>query len=524
MDESVGAAFIAISAIAGLCTFGLIHALVRVRWLQGVPSSVRTACVGACRVDGKELLALLLLGCACVAMSMPWLTRGLEYDELFTASRFVVDVSLWTAASSVRAFNNHVAYSLLANLGVHLLGPAEWVIRLPALLLGLATVFMLWQVARKWCTAATAMLSAAILVLSPFFEEWARSARGYSGLMLMTLASSYYFFLALEDGSPRTGVLHVVATALAVYFHLYGVWVAIVQYAVFCVAAFARRQRQPIDGGPDTRLAGLRVVWHSFIALPLIVLVLYLPLALPLAAHVVRRGIGVGPLPAEDNLAIHLLEAYSGIGTPFLAVAACLLAVPGIACLRKRGMLAAYLVGLIAIPFLTMSLLIRPFDLYTRFFAYWTPIFAFLFANGITGTWRWARGQSGPRMRAMGLTLSTALSLATIALAASWLRTDLRPVPQGGYREALGALRDSPVPVVTAGGDSDMFDYYLGGPHRVIYSLADLERFTASAPDVVVAYHNMDWNDEEARSIAAVLGARCDTDERGVVILFHCSR
>src|SRR5204862_2244743 len=60
---------------------------------------------------------------------------GLTYDELYTYAHFV-DGSLWHSVTTVAMFNNHLAYSMLANLTTTLLGPSEFALRLPSAALG----------------------------------------------------------------------------------------------------------------------------------------------------------------------------------------------------------------------------------------------------------------------------------------------------------------------------------------------------------------------------------------------------
>src|SRR5215210_3283822 len=70
--------------------------------------------------------------------------RGLGQDELFTAVNFVEAGSFWTTMSSNSAFNNHIGYSVLARLSNKLFGHSEWALRLPALVLGMASLYFFW--------------------------------------------------------------------------------------------------------------------------------------------------------------------------------------------------------------------------------------------------------------------------------------------------------------------------------------------------------------------------------------------
>ena len=107
----------------------------RMAWaaVRAVPWSVPLGVVA----EVTAVCAIVLLA---LALRLGPMQRGLTFDELFTAVNFVGAESAWQTASTSINFNNHVGYSLLARLAVNLLGPTDWALRLPALLLGLVTL------------------------------------------------------------------------------------------------------------------------------------------------------------------------------------------------------------------------------------------------------------------------------------------------------------------------------------------------------------------------------------------------
>src|SRR5438270_355089 len=118
--------------------------------------------------------------------------RRMGQDELFTVVNFVDVPSIWTTISTNDAFNNHVGYSVVAHLAEGVFGRAEWVFRLPALLLGLATIPLVWLFARSVLPFPIPLLTALLLPASPPHIVWSTNPRACSALaffaVLTTLA------------------------------------------------------------------------------------------------------------------------------------------------------------------------------------------------------------------------------------------------------------------------------------------------------------------------------------------------
>jgi hypothetical protein len=182
--------------------------------------------------------ALSTLECGCLAtvcvlaviLRLHHITRGLTLDELMTAIRFVDVHSLWTTLSTDSYFNNHLANSLLAYLAQRLLGRSEWVLRLPAFLLGLISLYVLWAFTRRFAGAALAVVATTALAFSPAHIFWSATARGYTGMLLFTLVSISLYWQLLNDPSWRKGLLFTISNVLAILFHPFAALVALQRY------------------------------------------------------------------------------------------------------------------------------------------------------------------------------------------------------------------------------------------------------------------------------------------------------
>jgi hypothetical protein len=502
--------------VAAVIVLLAFHALVGVCCLRRASHAVLSPGGTASGVSRFEWVAVTTVVTVFLLFNASRLGGGFAYDELYTASRFVVGVPLWSAASSVGVFNNHIAYLLLAGLSVRLLGPAEWAIRLPALLLGALTIYMSWRLARMLFDRSTAVCAAVLLAASPFFAEWSRSARGYTGLAAMTVVSTYCFLLLTRRRSQGAAVGHAVSTVLAVYFHLYGVWLPAVQYACFAVAALRRRWSNAPATGIDN--GGIRQLWVLFPVIGLVTSLLYAPVALQLFQVALARG----RAPFVARFPWDVYRAIVGTTAGPLAAAIGAVALLGLVHLWRQRLAFAYVILLLLVPMATMWLVARPADLYPRFFVFVAPFVMSLIAGGLSAAFAWSRRR---RSLAAVLTALAPAAAAAVALVvvASWVRADLSYAPDPAYRELLRMPADDrSARRFAVGGDSEMFAYYMGPGMTVLHSVDDLDARMREYPRVVVAYHEMRWNSPLDRDMVPLLRRRCHADDRGTVTMFRC--
>ena len=114
--------------------------------------------------------------------------------------------------------NHHPLYSLLARVSYLAMGGADWAIRVPALLFGVASVWATYRFAREVTDRRESLLAAALLSVSYHHVWFSQNARGYSALLFLTLAGSTLFLRMLRAGPTaitRTAWLYGAVMALA---------------------------------------------------------------------------------------------------------------------------------------------------------------------------------------------------------------------------------------------------------------------------------------------------------------------
>lgn len=153
-------------------------------------------------------------------------TRGL---------RGVVD-TVWTTAEITPPFSFVMSW-LTTRLG---LSPV--LVRLPALVGGIASIPLVYAVGVRTVGRGAALLAATLTTLSPFMIFYSAEARGYGILMALALLSTLALLLAVDDGRRRWWVVYGLAVCLAAYTHYTAVFVLAAQFGwAFWVRPRARR-------------------------------------------------------------------------------------------------------------------------------------------------------------------------------------------------------------------------------------------------------------------------------------------
>lgn len=220
------------------------------------------------RLSARDV-GLLAATCLLALLLRLWrLDASLWYDEVLTLTQFV-RLPLQDIVTSYSTLNNHVFFSLQAHAAVALFGESAWALRLPAALLGVATVPVLFALVRRiGAPIAWAQVSALLLAVNYHHIWFSQNARGYSGLIFWCLLAT----IAYVAGSRRAGAMPWVwfslAAAAALYTHLSAAFYLLslgLIYAAMVPFALMR---------PSPRTTGLATGW-PLIAIPLTVVLVF---------------------------------------------------------------------------------------------------------------------------------------------------------------------------------------------------------------------------------------------------------
>jgi mannosyltransferase len=469
------------------------------------------ACPGAIPpAEWAGLGAVLILA---LAVRIGPIQRGLGFDELFTAIHFVETQTTWQTASTWLNFNNHIAYSLLGRLSESLFGRSEWALRLPALVLGLITVVLLWRLARPIVGGGQALAAAALLALSPEHVRWSTSARGYTGLVLGVLVMAGLLFSLLQRPRPATAVALAVVTALATYFHMYAALVAVVQGGFLLIMLVWRRD------DPTTR-RGAILGLLAMVGAGLLTLLLYLPVLGTILFTI--QDSGHGPFSpdlawivaqeqtaATGELGVWLVLAVAGIGVARIG--------------RTHPLLAVYAVAIAVVP-VAVVILSRPIDQFARYFSYVLP---FLFTALVAG----ATAPVPPLRRALParfhLLAWAPAALGLALLLQSWSITYFDYQVDEGFRDAVQALEagaDDSAGLCAIGAGAELFQWYAGRSLALPKTVNELQQAARRTSEFRCVHRRASWESRSSAGLRRYVEERSTAETFADVTLYRMRR
>lgn len=216
-----------------------------VTWTRGdAPEPRQTVGDGVVRA-GRDMLTRHA-GLACIVgltalafgLRLSQIHQGLFGDELFTYG--------WTAGSTPHVGNadNPPLFFLLAWLAARL-GDPTVTIRLPSLLLGTATVPVIFVLGRQMAGDAAGVFAAALFALDPFAIFYGVEGRPYATMVFCVALSTLAVVQASRTHSWRWWALYTVAVTGATYSHFSSIFVIGTQ-ALWSLWACRARLREPL--------------------------------------------------------------------------------------------------------------------------------------------------------------------------------------------------------------------------------------------------------------------------------------
>lgn len=189
--------------------------------------------VAATPVPPKRRALLAIAGLTVLAFVLRALVVGQPavYDELYLY-RIVHDHGLGHVFTVVHdTESTPPLYFLLAWVSDQILSDGFLAIKLPSLLLGTATVPLVYLLGVRTVGRSAALLGAAIFALAPFDIFYATEGRAYATIAFLSVASTLALLRMLEDDRRRRVVVFALATLALLYTHYTAVFVVGAQLA-----------------------------------------------------------------------------------------------------------------------------------------------------------------------------------------------------------------------------------------------------------------------------------------------------
>ncbi|MCE9596247.1 MAG: glycosyltransferase family 39 protein [Planctomycetes bacterium] len=192
--------------------------------------------------ERTAVLAILLLA---TALRFHALDDQLWFDEIDTLVHYARR-PLGVIVTTFDSQNQHLLYSVLARTSCVVFGEGAFALRAPAALFGVASLWALWRFARRFAPPREALFASALLAVS-FHHVWfSQNARGYTGLLFLTLVGSGAFLDLLTRRSPRSFgpiVVYGAAMALATAVHVTALFVVAGHGLLWLATLVASRSR-----------------------------------------------------------------------------------------------------------------------------------------------------------------------------------------------------------------------------------------------------------------------------------------
>ncbi|MEM7357448.1 MAG: glycosyltransferase family 39 protein, partial [Acidobacteriota bacterium] len=176
--------------------------------------------------DRRQTVALGILTLAALALRLVHLTRfELFVDEAATwwfaqltaAGRLAEQMSLEPTPP--------LYYALVGGV-MQLFGESDLAMRLPSAIFGAAAIPMAFCFARALLGPRVAWIAALLLAIHPLHVFYSREARVYPLLLLLTLATLWALWRALEQSTRRAWAWVCGLLILVCYSHFYGLFLA----------------------------------------------------------------------------------------------------------------------------------------------------------------------------------------------------------------------------------------------------------------------------------------------------------
>lgn len=169
-----------------------------------------------------RLLAIVLVAAGLRLVNLNG--RPLWYDEAFAVlyAEKPLGAILYgtiTPVDGAAADVHPLLYYFLLHFWMAVMGQSPFAVRLPSVLLGVATIPLVYLVARELFDKRAGWWAAGLTAVAPFHIHYSQQARMYSLLCFLSLAAVYGFVRGWRPGGWRNWALFALAGTLSLYTH-----------------------------------------------------------------------------------------------------------------------------------------------------------------------------------------------------------------------------------------------------------------------------------------------------------------
>jgi uncharacterized membrane protein len=298
------------------------------------------------------------------------------------------------------------------------------------------------------------IIAALLLAVSAFHVDHSSEARGYSGLALFAILSSFCFLKGLKTNEFKSWMLYVVFTVLGFYSHVFMIAVSISQ---FCSALLFMIGGKWSFWKSDVNPKALRSFLLSLSLTGITVILIYSPILPAFFANMGKvQFVQVSRMPFILSL---LNSFFPGVLSFWGSIIYGTLFCAGMYCVfRKDRTLCLYTFVLSVLP-LSIYLLMNPMFVFERYFIFALPFVLLIISQGIVGLAGIFKGVYRNGIIIIPLLLLLYLQLPAINKMLHQDRQNYR----GAVRYVENNVHGSDDAVVSIGYAGEHFRYYASG-------------------------------------------------------------
>lgn len=438
-------------------------------------------------------LALGLVTALALALRVIGINADLWLDEIATVVQNRAASPLAVLLTYVSP-NNHLLNTELVKAATNIAGEHEWSIRLPAAAFGVATIPVLYWVARSVASRLASVGVALLLAVSYHHIFFSQNARGYASYLFFSLLATGFLVRGLDGDRPRHWFGYVAAMLLDFASLLHGGFVFAGHVVVGAAAAFQLKRSQQ---SPAPLVRRLATVFGIAALLGLQLYVTMMVQAYFLLSRMYQRpssGMHLASHAFAKDFAQGLLEGL-GPGLLLGAIPAIGIAAYGfLVLLRRKWTLAGALVMPLAL--LVALVALRSLAASPRFFLLGLPLTCLAVVVGLFTLAERGLTRVGQPARPALAACVGALAVSLVAVASAASLPAYYQTPKQSYRAALQYLKAVRHPgdlVVLIQNAEDGFRYYgtraqllEGRDFVALRSLPDFEAVRARGRRLVI--------------------------------------
>lgn len=439
---------------------------------EGAPRAARATAAFTPDAATWPVALVVIVVLAAVARAIG-LNGGLWIDEIYSLVRSF-RAPLSSILTEFWGDNHHPLYAVLAHISRAVFGESPWAVRLPAMLLGVAAIPVLYRLGLLVVRQREALLAALLLSVNYHHVWFSQNARGYSAIAFVAVVTMWALLRGVETGRTHYFVWYAVAAALGAYTHLTTIFVVVGHALALAVYLLA-------PGRPQ----GARALWRggiiAFALAAALTLLLYAPMLRQVLDFFLHRpsalrGVSTPRWAFFETIRVLVL----GLGAGMAAVGATVVAaglvvgVSGIVSFWKRNRLFVLLIAMPCIVTIAGAAAARG-TMYPRFFFFAIGPAMLVAVRGAYASCAWiaeriGRPQLGDTVATSGITLVLLLSAASLSFDYRYPKQDF----EGAMRHVL-AQRTPGDAVVTTGLPADPYRMLYGQPWENVSTARELE-------------------------------------------------